>query len=275
MDKMSVKQPVIADAVVVDEFLAGEHGVVFKKVDQPKSTCYKPIKYEFSPLPFDKHALKSNNDKEGWRPRKAETENLVFTHYANESSYGGCCLKCCQNFRPYTMHLRSKQGGVSPFSVKKEFSCCYCPPEIELLNNRQTIGRVVPKCGPFFLCQEYCCIQEYNMQLVENGKLRNKFKFVYNSSCFGPHNNVCAPTICKKNELFDVYRYNSAGKVDKTQEIGHVQRIYVSGCGSCCCDRNNGKNKYLIEWPINATPEEKALFISTMIMLDFHYMTEV
>lgn len=280
----------VGQAVASNEFLAGAHGILYRQEFQVGEViaqliglpCEKANNYKFGPLPQDKHTLTSQSDPNGWRPRQEEIDGAYYSHLAKEESSctTNCLLYClgCVNFRPYTMQYAPMQGGQAQFSVNKNFALggfCCCPHTIELMSNGQVIGKVVEDVNLGNYCCRYCelaccCTVPYNMQLVENGVLANKYQVIINRFICGPHNNCCAATPCKNDALFDVYKY-TGGAVDKSVAAGHIQKTYGNACGTSSCGRNclGSADQFLVEWPANASPEEKALFVSAITLIDY------
>lgn len=61
--------------------------------------------------------------------------------------------------------------------------------------------------------------------------------YTINYSCCGPHNNSCAPSRMNRHALFNVNRYIN-GNIDTKNDIGLVQKTYLTGSVSSCCERN-------------------------------------
>ena len=125
-------------------------------------------------------------------------------------------------------------------------------------------GNYVPRC----LGAMFCCLVPYNLQLNQNGSWVNKYQIEYNFCFCGNHCNFFAPSPCVENHLVDLKPMNGDDVADNA--VGHIQKSHggcfdPEGLFRCLLAESN----HAAQWPADATVEEKALVITSMMLTDY------
>lgn len=249
------------------------------------SCCFEfDNKYYVSAMPSDEKALRGLKDGQGWKPTQSEMNKLHNEMIGVENSKG--CAKCvlglmqCGGFRGFELNFTEPNAGTSFLKLNKETTLggrfC-CPHNMEVYVNGQKAGRVIEdwKCENY-LCScanaAFFCKVPYDIQGFENGEFVNKYRINVNFCACGPHFNFCGSTICRNDMLWDVLKVND-GNIDESEPVGYIQKTY-GGCSSIeaftrgyCC----GADNFIIDWPENATAEDRALFMATATLFEYVY----
>lgn len=193
---------------------------------------------------------------EDWEDQKFWDAKQLF--YMKEDSNLFCRLFCpCT--REFTMSARNEDDDSELFNVHKPFKptmiCgCFelCPQEITTFNPDGTkIGMVVHD----FRCMAAMCGKQYWQIKDENDKV------IYNvedNTCCNA--NMCAPSFCCKTRTFDIF------DAEQTQAVGKMQNLFSCNLKRLCF---SGYDQYRIAFPKDATPEQKALIVSNLMLIEF------
>ena len=140
--------------------------------------------------------------------------------------------------------------------------CCFARPEMTVYwgtldNTSNVIGKVKEPC----MCID---VQMDMVDFAENGR--------YTMLADGCQCGICcAQTICGKcsEVMFPIFRYDSQNK-EFANRIGTIQRKFNGCFKSGFTDADN----FEITFPVDSSPEDKLMMISTALMIDFRYYNE-
>lgn len=239
--------------------------------------------YQMIGLPEDKFALRGLKDIDGWRPTQKEIDETDYTLLGQEKS--SCCVRSClyacrcSNFRPFEMNFNNKNGENIGLKLEKPFTCggVFCfPHSIDVRLNGKYVGKVeedwninnwCERCCEFTLC----CNVPYKLKLATGDhEYENRFDINVSLCIWGPHNNCCGSSPCCNDILFEAYK-DKGKEVEYDAAVGWLQKTFGNSCGFTACSRwlcCNSAN-YIIEWPQEATAEDRALFVGATILLDY------
>lgn len=206
---------------------------------------------------------------EGRNPTDLEFKALpAALHAREESSF--CCRVCCANRREFTMgffpgnipqvpHWPESQQPM--LTLKRPFKCsiflCCCllnPQELSVLDvNGDEIGKVVED----FRCIDAFCKCTWWAKAYDSiGTHKYSFKVPF---CGG---NFCAPTCF--NETFKI----SITSAEDERKILSLLKNIWPGCNFRGLFSGNADN-YSLEFPAGASPQEKALMLGGLFLIDF------
>ncbi len=177
---------------------------------------------------------------------------------------------CCRNFCPsekraFQMDIKYCPNGVDCGSwalIDRPFQCtcyCCCRPEMNVkLRTGQNIGRVTEPWGA-------CSI------LVDVFNSQDQLKYQIDRSC-------CEAAIMCRNDIcgamtsidFPILATDPSGSGSKLQD-GNIER---KGRNIVKALMDSDADCFDVVFPRTATPEEKLLIITTVLMLDFRYFEE-
>lgn len=283
-----------------DTLLGDKTGVAVRQVGQVDEVlcqalcgcpCERANKYKVYGISGDKRAMHSLSDKEGWSPTAGELEAMAQTWFAEEES--SFCerflLGClgCMNLRNLEMDFKKGEGNPA-FSVSRICGlggCCCCPFTSNVYFHSQQGKYLVGKVEQDMHCgKNYClrafqacfCFKDfYNFRILNSSgdkgspQFTDAYQMEMGFCCCGPHLNCWGVNCICNDILFDIYPMTGK-KVDKSQPAGRLQRTYGKdgGCTSfcrCCC----GFSNYVVEFPPQASVEEKALFVAAFVNTDY------
>jgi len=259
--------------------------------------------YKISMLPADKKVKENQGDTAGWQPSNKDLAELpMMIDMREESScWVRTFFKACNmpHLRPMKVHLFEPNGAEQQesFMIDRPFAfggmcCCallgVCRPDCLLqwhlktpdvvdangnvTKEGQMLGMVRENLTPCMSkCIEFdCCCTAYTD--IMEGTSPDNMQVVYQTRagtcCFGGHNNFCGATCCKNDILIDVLDANG-------QKVSTIQKTYAAGQGpDGCCDTGFCRmcfyfSNYLVEFPENATPNQRALLIASVLHNDF------
>jgi len=180
-----------------------------------------------------------------------------------------CCRICCSNSREFTLGFfppgtpqKPKWPMTEPMmALHRPFKCtCWCgrlyaPQQIHVSVTGQKVGHVEQECR----CFDNCCLcTSWAKSFDATGQPVHSFE--------SPHcgSNCCAPSCC--NSVFTI---NIRDARDETLKLGILKNIWP-GCnwkGLCSQSASN----YVIQFPRNATKEEKGLLMGSLFLHDFMF----
>lgn len=245
-------------------------------------------KYKISVLPPNK-AVKRQQGGPGWEPSNMELSELPLMFDMREES--DCMTRTMMyvcgmlHLRPMKMHVFEANGATQQevFQVDRPFACGGCcgaiMPDCLLRwdvqdKNGQMIGMVRENMDPCFsrFCALSCCQVSYAdiLEGPNERSLTRVFQTRTSNLCCGAHNNFCGGTCLRNDYIIDILDNNDnvVATMQKTYAAGEGK----DGCldsGFCrCCGRFS---QYLIEFPEGATPNQRALIITSVLHTDFMF----
>jgi len=233
----------------------------------------KAWKYRISALPEGKHVARTPGDKDRWKPTDTELAELPDMLLAIEKSDAASrvCLGCmdCVEMRELTFDFQS--GNTKLFSAYHASRCggiCGAPafmPVKDQDGNR--IGVVEEDYSPYCdkLGQE-CCFGTYFTSVFVGGGREEKPRYTirYNDGCCGRVNNCCGGTCVRANAILDIL--SGDGKL-----VATVQQTYArdrDAAMEAFCRSYMSYNNYIIEFPPDATDEDKKLLLTAILRMD-------
>jgi len=168
--------------------------------------------------------------------------------YLSESSE--CCERvCCGPNRSLTFNVHAGPNEHFPviYKLNKAFhlaGCCFCRPKMNVVGgDNRGVGRIYDPC-------RCCCILDNKLYDQED---RLKWT-VKGSTC---QLGVCCPCGSAEFPINDASTNRRVGNVEKQS----------NGLAECCF----AANKFQIDFPRDATVDEKALFIGSAMLIDVEY----
>ena len=180
--------------------------------------------------------------------------------------FSTCCMRnCCpasdREFNMKIKHVAAQINLNEDFSstfvdVSKPFKCtCLClerPEMIVTFGNKQPFGRIRK---PFACC-------DADFEIYDNtGSLRY---YVHGDCC--QCGLCCANSFCGKISQADFQVYNSLSRVNP---VGLISKKPAS-----FSEMVTSADSYQINFPAQATPQDKLLLIVTGLMIDYQYFEE-
>jgi len=198
----------------------------------------------------------------GWNDKKFYAAPQIMT--AKEES---TCFQryCCGPCRELNLHFTAGEqaydkGGHELFTMHRPckipiICCCFwefCSPEITTMNKAgDAVGRAVHD----YRCMDKCCGK--NHWRVED-HTQQALYYVQDDICCNA--NCCAPTFCCKVRKFKIL------DAQQTQEVGYIENIFFCNCKRLCFP---GADQYRLNFPADATAEQKALLISALMLIEY------
>ena len=161
------------------------------------------------------------------------------------------------NLRALKLHFL--RGGVEEMTNTRTCAMgamCCCPLTMYVSQADRLLGAVLEdsSCGGCFEAQP-------------GGGLDHRYSIVVPTCCCGRVNNCCGATCCKPNLIMDIVTPD--GKLVST-----VQKTYGGGQGCESCARMTVQlDNYLIEFPVDATPTERALIVNGVLSAEYAYFS--
>jgi len=193
-------------------------------------------------------------------------------YFARENQISCCIRNYCNELREFAMPFSDAKGNEQ-FRLNKVRSCiqppCCC----------NGYGMCCAKtCG--------CCGMDSNLTnltVVKDGKNKFKVQQINNLPCGRPNFAVidletdsivyeikrfdlCAIAVCCNDVVYQVHDKND-------NVVGYMTRYWAggksTGCGWCieCCNAGT----YVLEFPTDATTEQKSALIGAQLLIDFAY----
>lgn len=262
--------------VTLDAAFIGEHelthGVVVRQKAQYDEVVMQSIgvpmerrnHYLVGKLPQDKHAKREHGDN-GYAPTREQVEELERLLVIHEESSAGsrCLLTCCGCGQLRNMKLRFTvipSGDV--LIAHKPFACggWLCQPIKTTLRSKDE-SRVIGRVREDFRFNECCfnCTFYNDIEVAnEQGTFSKRYTLRSNECCCGRVNNCCGATCLKNDAIFDILDTN--GNI-----VANMTRTYGGHFWRMCCDFNT----YTLEFPPDATWEERWLLLTSIVQLDF------
>lgn len=171
---------------------------------------------------------------------------------------------CCPLFRSFTMDFKDQQG-TNFFTINRPFKCdpCYAPPVCSCTTQELSImdknGSLVAKAEEQGGCAQGCCTRTFFITGADGHEMYR----MEAPECFyksgGGGCNVCAPTCFKEAYVIDVY---SNGQLLENDASAFVWP-------GCNCGGLTDRSNFVINFPDNAAPEERAGLIAGMMLIEY------
>jgi len=222
----------------------------------------------------NKYKVAAKPDKFSDRDAYAQLTDDVFkealeaNHVMTMKEKSDCCMRIlCLNKREFNMQIKPGKATKGQnwdeknmLSFYRPFKCtvkgpCFicCAQEISAQNNQlQEIGRV----QEVWKFPGSCCCKRFWHLTDGQGAVKYVMVDDLCSKC-----NFCAPTCLVPVRTFDLM------DPEMTTQVGQLTNIFP-GCGSlkgCLGEADN----YVIDFPVGATPEEKATVLAAAILIDY------
>ena len=157
--------------------------------------------------------------------------------------------------------------NTRPFAVG---ALCGDPVTMRVSQANRLLGTVVEDSS-WGGCLKGCCLcnHTHNIMVAQpGGGLDHRYSIVVPTCCCGRVNNCCGATCCKANLIMDIV--SPDGKLVTT-----VQKTYGGAGGGCeCCACSAAKmNHYLVDFPEDATPTERALIVNSVLSVEYAYFS--
>ena len=253
------------------------YGIDAMQAGIPRENCNR---YKLSLFPTDRKVGETPNDPERWQPTGRELRQLdkIMSVQEKSSFCERICLACCggMNLRKLQLHFQI-DGIGDAFLIKRPGRCggiCCSPLTMNTFANTGSelvqIGRVREDFSPciFKYCEAaYCCNVYHDIEEgSEDSGFEKKYKVKLSMACCGRVNNCCGGTCCKHDQIYDIY--DTDGNI-----VAHIQRTYAPE-GQClafcrCC---NLFQNYMLEFPPNATLEDRMLLITSLFQIDYQLL---
>lgn len=233
----------------------------------------KAWKYRISALPEGKHVARTPDDKERWRPTDTELAELPDMLMAVERSNAASrvCLGCldCVELRKLTFDFQS--GGQKVFSAHHGSRCggFYGSPAFMPVSDQEgkRIGLVEEDYHPYCnkLGQECCFGTFYTSVFAGEGRENGaKYTVRYNEGCCGRVNNCFGGTCMRPDAILDILSKDG-------QLVATIQQTYARDKDArmeACCRSYMSYNNYVVEFPQEATDEDKKLLLAAVLRID-------
>ncbi|EQC29786.1 hypothetical protein SDRG_12557 [Saprolegnia diclina VS20] len=276
---MSCQVPMMA----IDTSLANTRGLLihqkFQAVDVVADVLDLPYeaknKYRIHHMPPDKRARSHPHDAEGWQPTTVGIEALDKFLFAHEES--GLCMRMilkylgCSNLRPMKMHIMVEGATGDAYVIDRPFRLggAYCLPLtmnlsavhgselIRIGRARENFSSYIGKCfQACCLCTTYTDIE----RLLPDNTFSKRYTIRLNVACCGRTNNFCGGTCFKRNAVYDILDVQD-------NVVAHLQ-LTAADTRSWC--RAMGSfNTYILEFPPDSTPEDRALLVTALFQIEF------
>lgn len=198
-----------------------------------------------------------------------------------------CCVRyCCHQFRPLRLgvfpisssmqHVAEGTGwptDIEPILIMEKplaVPCCCgpimcCPPQMTVSRpapgmTPETIGRVVFDWKFWNCC--WPCTQYMN---VNDRNDKTKFVLRRPSACDDGCTNCFAPSCLNRTHRTLIQRPGS------DLAVGEISNVWPGCNARGCCLQNSAADNYIIKFPGDASPEDKALLMSGLFLHNFVY----
>eukprot|EP00941_MAST-03F_sp_MAST-3F-sp1_P002109 g2109.t1 len=285
-------EPILSSSDKPRKSLSDLKGVVIRQVSQWADLAQfagLPIelanKYKISELPLHVDgAAKHPLDPDRWQPNDGDLDSLppraIFAEESNPFLRG--LLVCCGglNARPLKMHYSTNGDREPSHTLHKPCrlgGLCCCPWETTL--RRTSDGKVVGRTKENFTgypkrCFQLCCLGTSYTDVFLGES--NDPSWTLRSSvglCCGRVNNCCGST-CFRDDLVNDIMIGGDTSYGTDPEATIQKTFARSGSGCCggrvaCCRAMQKFSNYIVEFPKDATEEERLLLISAVLAQDY------
>ncbi|RLN46177.1 hypothetical protein BBJ29_007647 [Phytophthora kernoviae] len=251
------------------------------RADSRVHECVEKLeRYAVHRLTADKKVKREPSDPDGWSPTEDELKSLKPFMLATEQS--GCFMRVvmkylgCVNLRPLKMHLTVADNGGDVYLIDRPYKCggaLCCPLEMRLngmngdYDEPTRIGRVREDFSPYLgRCCSSCCLATTYTDIeraLPDGKYEKRYSLRTNLACCGRVNNCCAPSCCRNDAVYDILDPDGA-------VVANLQVSFGGGdCLRSCCRAGGGFTNYVLQFPRDSTPQDRALLLAVLFHLDY------
>ena len=267
---------------VMSADLRQSKGVVLKQITQTVDMLAEAFnipfeaanKYKVAFIPPNAPPLAKERPADGntsYCPVHEEIKSLPELYFIQEES-DTCTrimLAACGglNLRPLRLHFYER--GAERFLVDKPCKCggwLCCPLEMTMSDTRsgQVIGQVREDFDNYCAkCCAGCCGIAYHKILDGPNFENHAYTIQASTCCCGRVDNCCGATCCRPALIMDIL-----DKQGKVVAVAHKVYAKGQGCAACCRCLFEFDN-FLLEFPPDATPNQRALLIASLLQLDF------
>jgi len=205
---------------------------------------------------------------------EAKTEFKVFidgTQVAHALEDAGCCCRCwCNPCHPFTMEVKELNTDAELLTVHRPCACCAgsckccCFQRASVTSGGQAMGSVKEQC--------YCCVPRFTLY---DGKGNPIYKMHQPTCCCGccvnpcTEGNPCCGVGCCK-EPFHIYPADQKSTDGDAPYSGKIVKKAKSGATEVFTDAD----AFEVDFPSDATTDQKALLIGTSIFLNAIFFEE-
>ncbi|KAJ8550532.1 hypothetical protein ON010_g10536 [Phytophthora cinnamomi] len=219
-------------------------------------------KYAIHRLPADKKVKNDPDDATGWSPTGAELKALEPFMRAQEESWfcTRIVLQClgCGYLRPLKMHFTVAGDTGDAYVMERPYKCgggLCCPLEMRL-NGLSGENGEVKHIGRI----PYTDVERAAGLMATYEK---RYSLRVNLSCCGRVNNCCAPSCFRNDAVYDVLDPDGA-------VVANLQVSFGSGeCLKAFCRASGGFTNYVLQFPRDSTPTDRALLLAALFQLDY------
>lgn len=262
--------------VTLDAAFIGEnelsHGIVMRQKAQYDEAVMQSIgvpmerrnHYFVGKLPQDKHAKREHGDN-GFAPTRQQVEDLerllVIHEESSAISRGVLSLFGCGSLRSMKLRFTVIPSG-DVLIAEKPFACggWLCQPTTTNLMSKDA-SRVIGRVREDFRFSECCfaCTHYNDIEVMnEQGAFAKRYTLRSNTCCCGRVNNCCGGTCFKNDAVYDILDTN--GDI-----VANMTKTYGGNFWRLCCDFDT----YTLEFPADATWEDRWLLLTSIVQLDF------
>ncbi|RLN92223.1 hypothetical protein BBJ28_00003245 [Nothophytophthora sp. Chile5] len=273
---------------LIQKSLGEMEGVVLRQSTQKAEMIAQAVglpyeagnKYTIHQLPTNRKVKTHPKDPDGWSPTGPELKALEPFMRAKEES--SCFTRTmltwlgCGSLRPLKMHFMVGSDDGDVYLIDRPFKCggaVCCPMEMRLdaMSNDKTeptrIGRVREDFSPYMgRCCSACCLATTYTDIeraLPDGSYEKRYSLRVNLSCCGRVNNCCAPSCCRNDAVYDVLD-------PKGEVVANLQVSFGSGeCLKACCRAGGGFTNFVLQFPRDSTPQDRALLLAALFQLDY------
>ncbi|KAE8913842.1 hypothetical protein PF005_g8707 [Phytophthora fragariae] len=236
-------------------------------------------KYAIHRLPADKKVKNDPDDAAGWSPTGAELKALEPFMRAQEESgvFTRIILQYlgCGYLRPLKMHFTVAGDTGDAYVIERPYKCgggLCCPLEMRLdglseNGEAKRIGCIREDFSPYMSrCCSACCFATSYTDIeraLPDGTYEKRYALRLNLACCGRVNNCCAPSCCRNDAVYDIL--DTEGAV-----VANLQVSFGTGeCLKAFCRASGEFTNYVLQFPRDSTPEDRALLLAALFQLDY------
>jgi len=229
---------------------------------------------------WDEEAYDITKNEAGKQDKNGSYRPEMMT--AKEESSWACKL-CCGPWRELTMDVRVGEYYRGKDNIWMRFyRPCKCPINLiccELCSPEMSVqkrdGTELGKARHAYKCSEDLCGKKSWAIEDSNGTIKY---YIQDNTCpctSGGCANLCAPSYCcplRTMKILDADKqelpegYNADGELVEEHALPVIQNVFNCNCLRLCV---TGLDQYRITYPEKATPEDKALLLAGLFLIEF------
>lgn len=218
---------------------------------------------------YDRQKKKSKKGEDGVPPMLTAKEDSTVL-----------CRLCCPRFRELKLEIREGEDYAGkderrfdlyrPFKIPIICGCVeFCSPEMQVHNLADNGGEMVGRAVHDFNCIEQCCGK--NSWAIKDSNDVTKYYIQDNvCPCTGGCKNSFAPSWCCPLRTLKILDENKQEFPEAMSEDASVrpeiQNIFACNLMRLCLP---GLDQYKITYPPNATPEDKAVLLAGLFLVEY------